>query len=359
MRDDVSVRLIGFTRATFYSEIKNKIIQTRPYRAPEVILGLTFGASADIWSLGCLLCYLLTGKHIFIPTTNQKHLQSEEQLSFMLSYCQKISRTFLNSSPAKNRFFDENFRLKNFVIIEKKSFKKILRQKRNISETTVEKFAQLLDGCLKFSPQERDTAHEIIEKHIQWKNPYFCTKHLCSGNKFEHALGIGVSRGLDRRINYFRNEKGEALINFEGEFEDDNFKKPHKNPSTVVNQPFLTKPLSDLIQGYRHLNFNNDTKKINEKNPPSIFNLKGNTAAKLIEYMKRNPLKDEEYNVESEEIHKISENEIDEDPQDSEKDKIKSTSYSSHNKILSSKDVSDADMEDNIEGINEIKYPSR
>jgi len=39
-----------------------KTIQTRYYRSPEIILGLNYNYKADIWSLGCSIYELLTGK---------------------------------------------------------------------------------------------------------------------------------------------------------------------------------------------------------------------------------------------------------------------------------------------------------
>ena len=40
-------------------------IQSRFYRAPEVLLGLSYNAAIDMWSLGCLLMELHTGHPVF------------------------------------------------------------------------------------------------------------------------------------------------------------------------------------------------------------------------------------------------------------------------------------------------------
>lgn len=40
-------------------------IQTRPYRAPEVMLRNDYGMEIDMWSLGCIIAELYTGKRLF------------------------------------------------------------------------------------------------------------------------------------------------------------------------------------------------------------------------------------------------------------------------------------------------------
>ncbi|XP_004347931.1 protein kinase [Capsaspora owczarzaki ATCC 30864] len=44
---------------------KQHYIQSRPYRAPEVILGLPFDGRIDVWSLGCVLAELFMGRVLF------------------------------------------------------------------------------------------------------------------------------------------------------------------------------------------------------------------------------------------------------------------------------------------------------
>ncbi len=38
-----------------------RYVQSRSYRAPEVILGMPYDQKIDIWSLGCILAELFTG----------------------------------------------------------------------------------------------------------------------------------------------------------------------------------------------------------------------------------------------------------------------------------------------------------
>ena len=44
---------------------QSHVIQTRPYRSPEVIMGLPWGKSADIWSVGCITYELYSGDLLF------------------------------------------------------------------------------------------------------------------------------------------------------------------------------------------------------------------------------------------------------------------------------------------------------
>jgi dual specificity tyrosine-phosphorylation-regulated kinase 2/3/4 len=45
-------------------------VQSRYYRAPEVILRIPYSEKVDIWSLGCILAELYTGEPLF-PGNNE------------------------------------------------------------------------------------------------------------------------------------------------------------------------------------------------------------------------------------------------------------------------------------------------
>jgi serine/threonine-protein kinase SRPK3 len=44
-------------------------IQTRQYRAPEILIGAKWNERVDNWSMACLTFELLTGDYLFDPRT--------------------------------------------------------------------------------------------------------------------------------------------------------------------------------------------------------------------------------------------------------------------------------------------------
>lgn len=59
------IKVIDFGSSCYESQRIYTYIQSRFYRAPEVILGFKYGPAIDIWSFGCILAELLTGAPLF------------------------------------------------------------------------------------------------------------------------------------------------------------------------------------------------------------------------------------------------------------------------------------------------------
>lgn len=60
------VKVIDLGSSCFETDHLCSYVQSRSYRAPEVILGLPYDKKIDIWSLGCILAELCTGNVSFI-----------------------------------------------------------------------------------------------------------------------------------------------------------------------------------------------------------------------------------------------------------------------------------------------------
>ncbi|XP_006871479.1 PREDICTED: homeodomain-interacting protein kinase 4 [Chrysochloris asiatica] len=67
------VKVIDFGSASIFSEVryvKEPYIQSRFYRAPEILLGLPFCEKVDVWSLGCVMAELHLGWPLY-PGNNE------------------------------------------------------------------------------------------------------------------------------------------------------------------------------------------------------------------------------------------------------------------------------------------------
>jgi dual specificity tyrosine-phosphorylation-regulated kinase 2/3/4 len=56
------IKLADFGSSCFSNERLYTYIQSRYYRAPEVILGLPYDMQIDVWSFACIIAELYTGK---------------------------------------------------------------------------------------------------------------------------------------------------------------------------------------------------------------------------------------------------------------------------------------------------------
>ncbi|EGG09887.1 uncharacterized protein MELLADRAFT_34202 [Melampsora larici-populina 98AG31] len=84
---------------------------SRFYRAPEIILGLPYDCSIDVWSIGCTLYELYTGKILF-PGRSNNHL---------LLLIMELKGRFNSKSLKKAKFYDVHFDEENgnFLSVEK------------------------------------------------------------------------------------------------------------------------------------------------------------------------------------------------------------------------------------------------
>lgn len=68
--ESFKLKIIDFGTSCFTNEVSYSYIQSRFYRAPEVILGAKYDKMIDIWSLGCIIAELFTGDPL-LPGKNE------------------------------------------------------------------------------------------------------------------------------------------------------------------------------------------------------------------------------------------------------------------------------------------------
>lgn len=81
-------------------------IQTRQYRAPEVILGAQYDTSADIWSMACMAFELATGDFLFQPESGRNCSRDEDHLAQFMELLGAMPRAVYTSGKYATDFFN-------------------------------------------------------------------------------------------------------------------------------------------------------------------------------------------------------------------------------------------------------------
>ena len=87
------VKVIDFGSSCYLTDRQSSYIQSRSYRAPEVVLGLPYNGKIDIWSMGCVVAEMFTGEVTF---------QNDSMVS-MLSRIEAICGPFPRHMIAQGR----------------------------------------------------------------------------------------------------------------------------------------------------------------------------------------------------------------------------------------------------------------
>lgn len=150
---------------------------SRFYRAPEIILGIPYDYAIDMWSVGCTLYELYTGKILFTGRNNNQMLRSimECRGKFPPKLLRKGSLTAMHFDDMLNFHSTEEDKLTGRVVTKMLDFKKPTRDLRSrlmgkgakgMDESEAREIAQfvdLLDRCLSLNPEKRCTPVEALK----------------------------------------------------------------------------------------------------------------------------------------------------------------------------------------------------
>ncbi|KAI8640212.1 kinase-like domain-containing protein [Parasitella parasitica] len=155
-----SIKVIDFGSSCFESERVYTYIQSRFYRSPEVILGLSYHKAIDMWSVGCILAELYTGLPLF-PGENE-----QEQLSCIMEMMGLPDRHLIERCSRRQLFFDS---LGNPRIAANSKGKKRYPGTRSLFQALKchdVVFIDFVERCLCWDPSKRMTPQEGL-KH-EW-----------------------------------------------------------------------------------------------------------------------------------------------------------------------------------------------
>lgn len=149
---------------------------SRFYRAPEIILGMPYDFAIDIWSVGCTLYELYTGKILFVGRSNNQMLRS-------IMECRgKFTAKMLRKAQFAHMHFDEQT---NFLSVEQDKLSgrdtvktlplakptrdlrtRLASGAKGLPDDEMKElnlFIDLLDKCLALNPEKRCTPAEALK----------------------------------------------------------------------------------------------------------------------------------------------------------------------------------------------------
>jgi dual specificity protein kinase CLK2/3 len=159
------IKLIDFGGATYDKDKKSSVINTRQYRAPEVILGTGWSMPSDIWSAGCVLAELYKGELLFSTHDNMEHLAlMERMLGAFPRDMVELSKED-GSKMAQEAFDSKGWHRSGRVLSAESALyvRKTGPLESILSNPRDAWFVELLRRMLVMDPRERGTARECLQ----------------------------------------------------------------------------------------------------------------------------------------------------------------------------------------------------
>ncbi|CAK8579798.1 unnamed protein product [Lathyrus sativus] len=158
------IKVIDLGSSCFETDHLSSYVQSRSYRAPEVILGLPYDKKIDIWSLGCILAELCTGNVLF------QNDSPATLLARVIGIIDPIDQSMLAKGCDTYKYFTKNHMLYErnqesnrleYLIPKKTS----LRHRLPMGD---EGFIEFVGHLLEINPKKRPSASEAL------KHPWLC-----------------------------------------------------------------------------------------------------------------------------------------------------------------------------------------
>jgi len=137
-------------------------IQTRQYRAPEVLIGSKYNTSADMWSLGCMTFELLTGDLLFDPRAGEDYDRDEDHLAMFQELLGRMPRRLALEGKYAKQFFDKKGSLKHIKSLKFWPIQEVLIEKYHFSKEDANGVADFMRPLLDFDPKTRASALKAL-----------------------------------------------------------------------------------------------------------------------------------------------------------------------------------------------------
>ncbi|XP_063738621.1 SRSF protein kinase 3 isoform X3 [Eleginops maclovinus] len=138
-------------------------IQTRQYRALEVLIGAEYGPPADIWSTACMAFELATGDYLFEPHSGEDYTRDEDHIAHIIELLGAIPLPFALSGRYSREYFDRRGCLRHISSLKPWGLFEVLLEKYEWPLEQAAQFSDFLSAMLDLQPERRATAEQCLQ----------------------------------------------------------------------------------------------------------------------------------------------------------------------------------------------------
>ncbi|KAH1023545.1 hypothetical protein HUJ04_012729 [Dendroctonus ponderosae] len=160
---NIEIKIADLGNACWVDHHFSPEIQTRQYRALEVILGAGYSYPADLWSIGCLAFELATGEMLFSPKGSSEHSANIDHLCLIWETLGGIPKYITETGTEFKKYF-ANGHLKDVPADNLRIWKieDVLVEKYKWKRLDAIPFASFLSSLVEPDPALRATSSQAL-----------------------------------------------------------------------------------------------------------------------------------------------------------------------------------------------------
>ncbi|EDO15132.1 hypothetical protein Kpol_413p7 [Vanderwaltozyma polyspora DSM 70294] len=186
----IQIKIADLGNACWYDEHYTNSIQTREYRSPEVILGSSWGCSADIWSAACLIFELVTGDFLFEPSEGNTYAKDDDHIAQMIELLGEFPSYLLNNSRYASKFFNAKGQLRNISKLKFWPLKDVFVEKYKLPKDEAKDLADFLLPMLTIDPRKRADAGGLVNH--PWLNESLGMENIVVSDRKLYNSGLDI-----------------------------------------------------------------------------------------------------------------------------------------------------------------------
>lgn len=170
----LNVKIIDFGASCEDCATGFSYVQSRYYRAPEIVLGNNYDHAVDMWSVGCIIFELITGRPLF-PAKDENEL-----LEYYTVTVGEIPEYLLTTGKKYNKFFKKQTSIFGTVSHE------LIRSKGSCFGSKLKEGSEPLRWLLKGKVVDED-AVDFIEKCLVYDPELRLSPHIALMHQWFHV----------------------------------------------------------------------------------------------------------------------------------------------------------------------------